>query len=67
VLFVFFIIIIIIIHHHHHQLYTSSSGRPVGCMSTLLKQHLNTHKHNYCGQLGVTLGSSSIGYTFMRK
>ncbi len=24
--------------------YTSSSGRPVGCMSTLLKQHLNTHK-----------------------
>ncbi len=20
------------------------SGRPVGCMSTLLKQHLNTHK-----------------------
>jgi hypothetical protein len=25
-------------------LYTSSSGRPVGCMSILLKQHLNTHK-----------------------
>jgi hypothetical protein len=24
--------------------YTSSSGRPVGCMNTLLKQHLNTHK-----------------------
>jgi hypothetical protein len=29
---------------HHHHLYTSSSGRPVGCISTLLKQHLNTHK-----------------------
>jgi hypothetical protein len=29
---------------HHHHLYTSSSGRPVGCESTLLKQHLNTHK-----------------------
>jgi hypothetical protein len=28
----------------HHHLYTSSSGRPVGCMSILLKQHLNTHK-----------------------
>jgi hypothetical protein len=27
----------------HQQLNTSSSGRPVGCMSTLLKQHLNTH------------------------
>jgi hypothetical protein len=30
--------------HYHHHLYTSSSGRPVGCMSTFLKQHLNTHK-----------------------
>jgi hypothetical protein len=28
----------------HHHLYTSSSGRPVGCMSILLKQQLNTHK-----------------------
>ncbi len=32
-------------HHHHHHLYTSSSGRSVGCMSTLLKQHSNTRKH----------------------
>jgi hypothetical protein len=32
----------IVIHHHH--LYTCSSGRPVGCMSILRKQHLNTHK-----------------------
>jgi hypothetical protein len=31
-------------HYHHHHHYTSSSGQPVGCMSTLLKQHLNTHK-----------------------
>ncbi len=29
-------------HHHHHHLHTSSSGRPVGCMSILLKQYLNT-------------------------
>ncbi len=29
---------------HHHHLNSSSSGRPVGCMSTFLKQHLNTHK-----------------------
>jgi hypothetical protein len=29
---------------HHHHLHTSSSGRPVGCKSPLLKQHLNTHK-----------------------
>jgi hypothetical protein len=28
----------------HHHVYTSSSGRPVGCMSILLKQHLSTHK-----------------------
>ncbi len=34
------------LHHvfHHHHLHTSSSGRPVGCKSTLLKQRLNTHK-----------------------
>ncbi len=36
--------------YHHHHLYTSSSGPPVGCMSTLFKQHLNTHKqqHGIC-------------------
>ncbi len=33
-------------HHHQHHLYTSSSGRPVGCMRTLLKQHLNTHNQH---------------------
>jgi hypothetical protein len=36
--------VIFLFFHHHHQLYTSSSGRPVSCMSILLKQHLNTHK-----------------------
>jgi hypothetical protein len=28
----------------HHHLYTSSSGRSVGCISILPKQHLNTHR-----------------------
>jgi hypothetical protein len=32
---------------YHHHLYTSSSGRPVGCMRTLFKQHLNTHKQQF--------------------
>jgi hypothetical protein len=27
-----------------HHLYPSSSGRPVGCMNWLFKQHLNTRK-----------------------
>jgi hypothetical protein len=45
IIFIIFIIIIIIcMYHHQHHLYTSSSGRPVGCMSILLKQHLNKHK-----------------------
>jgi hypothetical protein len=33
------------VYHHHHLLYTSSSGRPVGCMSTLLKQCMQVYAY----------------------
>jgi hypothetical protein len=36
-------------HDHHHHLYTSSSGRPVGCMSILLKQHKQLSREMVCG------------------
>ncbi len=44
VIIIIIIIIIFTLPAQAGHLYTSSSGRPVGCMSILLKQHLNTHK-----------------------
>jgi hypothetical protein len=48
-------------HHHHHHLYTSSSGRPVGCMSTLLKQQFNCAPRAIPGAAGLLMPAPCAG------